>query len=144
VEATHVALWEAVRAGLILRSETAYIFLHDRIQEAAYALMAEGERAMEHLRIGRLLAARTRADELEEHIFEIVNQFDRGVALITRQDEREQVAELNLIAGKRAKAATAYASALQYFNRWSRPAGGERMGAALPAHLRPRAQPGRV
>ena len=115
VEATHVALWEAVRAGLILRSETAYIFLHDRIQEAAYALMAEGERAMEHLRIGRLLAARTRADELEEHIFEIVNQFDRGVALITRQDEREQVAELNLIAGKRAKAATAYASALQYF-----------------------------
>ena len=114
-EATHAALWEAVRAGLILRSDTAYTFLHDRIQEAAYALIAEGERAMAHLRIGRLLVARTRSDELDEHIFEIVNQFDRGAALITRQEEREQVAELNLIAGKRAKAATAYASALQYF-----------------------------
>src|SRR2546426_1082686 len=114
-EATHAALWEAVRVGLILRSETAYIFLHDRIQEAAYALIAEGERAMEHLRIGRLLAAGTRSEELEEHIFEIVNQFDRGAELITRGEEREQVAELNLMAGKRAKAATAYASALQYF-----------------------------
>jgi PAS domain S-box-containing protein len=114
-EATHAALWEAVRAGLILRSETAYIFLHDRIQEAAYALIAEGERAVEHLRIGRLLAAGTRSEELEEHIFEIVNQFDRGAELITRAEEREQVAELDLMAGKRAKAATAYASALQYF-----------------------------
>jgi len=114
-EATHAALWEAVRIGLILRSETAYIFLHDRIQEAAYALIAEGERAMEHLRIGRLLAAGTRSEELEEHIFEIVNQFDRGAELITRGEERERVAELNLMAGKRAKAATAYASALQYF-----------------------------
>ena len=36
--------------------------------------------------------------------------------LITRQDEREQLAELNLIAGKRAKASTAYASALNYLD----------------------------
>ena len=114
-EAMHAALWEAVRTGLILRSDSAYTFLHDRIQEAAYALIAEGERAMAHLRIGRLLAARTRSDEVEEHIFDIVNQFDRGAALISGKEEREQVARLNLIAGKRAKAATAYASALQYF-----------------------------
>jgi predicted ATPase len=47
-------------------------------------------------------------------IFEIVNQLNRGVALITARDEREQLAELNLSAGKRAKASTAYASALSY------------------------------
>ena len=40
---------------------------------------------------------------------------NRGAGLITSEDERFQVAELNLIAGKRAKASTAYASALQYF-----------------------------
>ena len=34
--------------------------------------------------------------------------------MITSRDEREQLAELNLIAGKRAKASTAYASALNY------------------------------
>ena len=114
-EAIHAALWEAVRAGLVIRSDSTYMFLHDRIQEAAYALIAEGERAMAHLRMGRLLAARTTSEELEESIFDIVDQFDRGAALITAEDERKQVAELNLLAGQRAKAATAYGAALQYF-----------------------------
>ena len=95
--------------------DNTYSFLHDRVQEAAYALIAEGERAMAHLRIGRLLAARTPAEELEDSIFEIVNQFDRSAALITSPEEREQVAKLNLRAGKRAKAGAAYAAALQYF-----------------------------
>jgi PAS domain S-box-containing protein len=114
-EATHAALWDAVRAGLVLRSESTYRFLHDRIREAAYALIREDARAMAHLRIGRVLAARTRAEDLEENIFDIVNQFGRGAELIDTQDEREQVAHLNLKAGKRAKAATAYDAALQYF-----------------------------
>jgi PAS domain S-box-containing protein len=113
-EAMHVALWDAVRAGSIIRSDRTYAFLHDRIQEAAYALIDEGERAEAHLRIGRLLAAKTPPEELEENIFEVVNQFDHGAALIVTQGEREQVAEFNLIAGKRAKMATAYTSALQY------------------------------
>jgi PAS domain S-box-containing protein len=111
----HAVLWEAVRSGLVLRSDSSYTFLHDRIQEAAYALVAEEERAVSHLRIGRLLAACTPAEQLEERIFDIVNQFDRGAALITTDEERERVAELSLLAGKRAKAATAYGSALRYF-----------------------------
>src|SRR5258705_734867 len=114
-EATNAALWEAVRAGLVLRSGGTYAFLHDRVQEAAYTLIAEDERAMEHLRIGRLLAARTPPEHLEENIFDIVNQFDRGAALISTERERGQVATFNLMAGKRAKAATAYAAALRYF-----------------------------
>ena len=52
---------------------------------------------------------------MEENIFEIVNQLDRGTVLIDSLEEREQVAELNLVAGKRAKASTAYASARTYF-----------------------------
>jgi predicted ATPase/signal transduction histidine kinase/GAF domain-containing protein len=113
-EAIHSALWEAVRTGFVRRLDGAYTFHHDRVQEAAHALIAEGERATAHLRIGRLLASRTASEELEENVFDIVNQFDRCTALITTQEEREQVAELYLIAGKRAKAATAYASALPY------------------------------
>jgi predicted ATPase len=114
-EAVHAALWDAARTGLVLHSERMYAFLHDRIQEAAYGLIAEGERAMAHLQIGRLLAARTVCGEFDEKIFDIVNQFDRGAALIATEEECHQVAELNLMAGKRAKIATAYASALQYF-----------------------------
>jgi PAS domain S-box-containing protein len=113
-QAMHAALWDAVHAGSVIRSDRTYAFLHDRIREAAYALIDEGERAEAHLRIGRLLAAKIPPGELEENIFEVVNQFDRGAALIAAQGEREQVAELNLMAGKRAKSATAYASALRY------------------------------
>jgi PAS domain S-box-containing protein len=114
-EAIHAALWETVRSGFVLRSDSAYSFLHDRIQEAAYALIPESERAMAHLRIGRLLAERTASEALEERIFDIVNQFDRSAALITADEERRRVAELNLLAGKRAKAGTACAAALRYF-----------------------------
>src|SRR5437016_1152617 len=113
-EQVHADLWEAVRLELIERLEGAYSFVHDRIQEAAYLLIPEPLRAAAHLRIGRLLVANTPRDEREEVIFEIVNQLNRGVALISSPDEREELAELNLIAGKRAKDATAYASALTY------------------------------
>jgi PAS domain S-box-containing protein len=107
-------LWEAVRAGLIFRSEDSYTFLHDRVQEAAYSLITDQLRAETHLRIGRHLAERTPPEKLEEGIFEIVNQLNRGSDLITSTAERERLAELNLVAGRRAKLSTAYASALKY------------------------------
>src|SRR6202521_5399877 len=110
----HGDLREAVRSGLVLHSERAYTFLHDRVQEAAYSVIPEGARGAAHLRIGRLLASRTAAAEIEEKIFEIVNQLNRGLNLITSPAERERVAELNFIAGRRAKISTAYASALAY------------------------------
>jgi PAS domain S-box-containing protein len=113
-EEVHSDLWEAVRLEFIVRLKGSYKFVHDRVQEAAYSLIPEELRAEVHLRIGRLLAAHTPPEKREEAIFEIVNQFNRGAALITSRDEREQLAELNLIAGKRAKASTAYASALKY------------------------------
>jgi predicted ATPase/signal transduction histidine kinase/CheY-like chemotaxis protein len=114
-EDIHAALWDAVRTGLILRQDGGYAFLHDRVQEAAYGLISAPERPAIHLRIGRLLAAQTPLENLEDNIFEIVNQLNRGAALITSREERERVAELNLIAGERAKTATAYVSALTYF-----------------------------
>ena len=107
-------LWDAVRLELVEHLEGSYKFIHDRVQEAAYSLIPERLRAEAHLRIGRLLAAHTPAEKREEAIFEIVNQLNRGAALITSRDEREQLAEFNLLAGQRAKASTAYASALTY------------------------------
>ena len=113
-EKMHGPLWEAVRTGLIFRSEDSYKFLHDRVQEAAYSLIPEESRAEAHLRIGTLLAVHLPPEKREETIFEIVNQLNRGSRLITSAKEREQAAELNLVAGRRAKVSTAYASALKY------------------------------
>jgi predicted ATPase len=110
----HAAQWEAVRLELVERLDGSYKFIHDRVQEAAYSLIPPELRAEAHLGIARLLAANIPAEAREEAIFEIVNHFSRGAALITAPDERDQVADLFLIAGKRAKASTAYASALKY------------------------------
>jgi serine/threonine protein kinase len=115
-EQVHAALWPAVRLELVERLEGSYKFMHDRVQEAAYSLIPQALRAGVHLRIGRLFAAQTPPEEREEAIFEIVSQLNRGAALITEQEERDQLAELDLIAGKRAKGSTAYASALAYIN----------------------------
>ncbi|MDB6043840.1 MAG: hypothetical protein JWM63_2391 [Gammaproteobacteria bacterium] len=113
-EQVHTALWPAVRQEFLERPAGSYRFTHDRIQEAAYSVIPEASRGEAHLRIGRLFAAHTPPEEREEAIFEIVNQLNRGAALITSQEEREQLAEFNLLAGKRAKASTAYASAQTY------------------------------
>src|SRR3984893_8737558 len=114
IEELHQHLWEAVRTGLVFRSDDSYRFLHDRVQEAAYSMIPQEQRSAAHLRIGMLLAAHTPAAKREEAIFEIVNQLNRGSHLLTSVEDRERVAELNLIAGQRAKASTAYASALKY------------------------------
>ena len=110
----HSALSEAAEAGLVSRGEDGYAFSHDRIREAAYALVPEADRPAVHLRIGRLLLAKLPATETSETIFDVVKQLNQGVALVDSMEERLQIAELNLVAGQRARAATAYTSALVY------------------------------
>ena len=78
----HADLCEAVRAELVDLQDGSYRFIHDRVQEAAYSLIPEESRAETHLGIGRLLAAHTPPEKREEAIFEIVNQLNRGIALI--------------------------------------------------------------
>jgi PAS domain S-box-containing protein len=115
-EEMHGQLWEAVRAGLIFRTEQSYTFVHDRVQEAAYSLIREDVRAETHVRIGRLLAAHTPPEQQEEKIFEIVSQLNRGSHLISSAEEGKRLAESNLIAGRRAKSSTAYTSAVSYLH----------------------------
>ncbi|MBS1953988.1 MAG: AAA family ATPase [Cyanobacteria bacterium SZAS-4] len=109
-------LTEAVRAGLILLQRGKYRFLHDRIQQAAYALIPEDKRAAEHLRIARLLVANLSDETVEKSLFEIVSQYNLGISLVVDNEEKAQLAKLNLRAGRKAKSNTAYTSALQYFS----------------------------
>jgi predicted ATPase len=124
----HGRLWEAVRAGIVFRSEVLYKFVHDRVQEAAYSLIPEQLHAEAHLRIGRLLAAHTPPEKRDEVIFEIVNQLNRGVALTTSQEERDQIAELDLVAGKRQGLYGLRLSA-QLSHCWCSTVGGRLLGA---------------
>lgn len=116
MERVQAVLWAAIRLELVAHHDGTCAFVHDRIHEAAYSLIAEQDRAAMHLRIGRLLANQVPGKHRDEAIFEIVGQLNRGATLIDAPGERKQLAELNLFAGRRAKAASAYGSALAYLS----------------------------
>jgi predicted ATPase/signal transduction histidine kinase/DNA-binding NarL/FixJ family response regulator/tRNA A-37 threonylcarbamoyl transferase component Bud32 len=89
-------------------------FLHDRVQQAAYALIDESSKQVTHLRIGRLLWQNTAVDTLSEKIFEVVDHLNWGIKIISDESERIEIAKLNLIAGQKAKVAMASAAATEY------------------------------
>jgi PAS domain S-box-containing protein len=91
-----------------------YVFAHDRIQEAGYALIPKSELPKRHLEIGSLILAATPEEDLEENIFDIVSHLNAGRALIDKGSEKTELAALNLIAGQKAKTASAYADAKDY------------------------------
>lgn len=91
-----------------------YKFLHDRVQQAAYTSLSDDEKQTVHLQIGRLLLENNKESEIAENIFDIVNHLNKGIELIIDLTERDNLAKLNLQAGKKAKASTAHQPALQY------------------------------
>ena len=112
--AAQARLWETVREGLMRRDGHSYRFVHDRIQQAAYSLVPEAQRAEIHLRVARLLIAHTPAEKIDEHIFDIVSQLALSSSLIANPDERLETAQLFLRAARKAKASTAYQIAVDY------------------------------
>src|SRR4028118_912926 len=123
-EAVFPDLVTAIQSGLILPTSELdtqlliqdYKFLHDRVQQAGYALIDKAQKTAVHLQIGRLLLQNTAPKSLSEEIFEIVDHLNLGVEIVTDRAERYKIVKLNLIAGKKAKAATAYVAAVDYLN----------------------------
>ncbi|WP_254564123.1 AAA family ATPase [Oscillatoria sp. HE19RPO] len=96
------------------RKSLQYKFGHDRIQQAAYSLIDEVQIPYLHRKIGDVILQNTPKHKQEEKIFDIVNQLNFGVELISEQAQKNELAELNLMAGKKAKLSTAYQPALNY------------------------------
>jgi predicted ATPase/signal transduction histidine kinase len=124
---TEAQLESAIDEGMIVLRRGAYRFLHDRVQQAAYSLIPQERRAEVHLSIGRLLLAdraagaqdqQAQEDQAETEgasLFDVANHLNLGAHLMTDAGERRALAALNLEAGRKAKASTAYASAVRYF-----------------------------
>ncbi|MBW4687241.1 MAG: AAA family ATPase [Komarekiella atlantica HA4396-MV6] len=100
-----------IESELIIQN---YKFRHDRVQQAAYELIDEGQKKAVHLQIGRLLLANISKTEREEKVFTLVDHLNQGRELIESLVEKKELAELNLHAGKKAKEATAYAASRDY------------------------------
>ncbi len=92
-------------------------FIHDRVREAAYSLINDSDKKVVHLRIGRYLFETLSRDKIDENIFEIANQYDFGIDQIRDEHELRNIAELNLLAGKKANEAAAFKQAYRYLNK---------------------------
>ncbi len=114
---TEEVLQPALREGLLIPLDGTYQFVHDRVQEAAYALVPETRRKSLHLRIGRLLLAQYSQGALAEHIFEIVAQFNHSIDLVTDIEEKATLRRLNTAAGRKARGSVAYESGQRYFKQ---------------------------
>jgi len=110
-------LYPALEEGLVVWVGDAYRFSHDRFQQAAYALIPAEKRETFHLEIGRRLYADTPEAALDEAVFRIAGQLNLAVDAINDPEERRLLAELNLRAGKKAKASAAFESAYAYLGR---------------------------
>ncbi|MEH1791849.1 AAA family ATPase [Nostoc sp.] len=91
-----------------------YKFLHDRVQQASYSLIPDEQKQATHLKIGQLLLHSSSEVELEEKLFDIALHLNQGIELITQPQEREDLAQLNLKAGQKARNSTAYTAARVY------------------------------
>jgi predicted ATPase len=120
-------LAEAVDAGLIQPAgdpapagedgtarRVTYAFLHDRVQQAAYALVPEAQRCPLHLEVGRLLLVGVDPRAADDRLFAIVAHLNIGSRLITDVEERMALVRLNLAAGRKAKTSAAYGAAVHY------------------------------
>ncbi|MEG4108286.1 protein kinase domain-containing protein [Microcoleus sp. S13_C5] len=129
------ALWKALQEGLIRpQSEVykfylnhedvdntntdnienvGYRFLHDRVQQAAYSLIADNQKQASHLRIARLLLEAS-SENRESDIFQIVNQFNQCLEIVDSSEEILTIAKLNRIAATKARETTAFAAAREY------------------------------
>jgi predicted ATPase/signal transduction histidine kinase/tRNA A-37 threonylcarbamoyl transferase component Bud32 len=92
-------------------------FGHDRIQQAAFALTPEPERAAVHLAVGRLLWSRLGEDPPVGPLLEVANHLDAAMTQVVDTDERARLLGLFLLAGRKATNANAYRQASTYLTR---------------------------
>lgn len=139
---TAATLWPALKEGFILAAtdvykfyqveqvdnrsidieETGYRFLHDRVQQAAYSLLSIEQQTEVHLSIGQHLLAQAEKENRQEaekssRLFEITHHLNLGSALLNTKQQRENLAELNLETGRKAKMAAAFSSAATFFRQ---------------------------
>ncbi|NJR22925.1 MAG: serine/threonine-protein kinase PknK [Richelia sp. CSU_2_1] len=143
---TAVMLWEALQAGLILPApptckispldsgsadqkltssesellipsfQTSYKFLHDRVQQTLYGQIPDDRKQEIHLALGQLLLENKDIEEIKENIFAVVKQLNCAIDLLETIAEKDELVELNLLAGQKAKSASAYEVAVTYLN----------------------------
>ncbi|WP_432666123.1 AAA family ATPase [Wukongibacter baidiensis] len=123
---TAEGLWNALQEGLILPLDTSYKyiqssrvnskfkFFHDKIYEAAYSQIKGEEKKHLHFKIGQTMKANVKEGDMEKRVFDIVTHLNISRELINDENDIRELAELNYMAGKKAKKSSAFILALEY------------------------------
>ncbi|MEN8244781.1 MAG: serine/threonine-protein kinase PknK, partial [Thermodesulfobacteriota bacterium] len=89
-------------------------FQHDRIQQAAYSLVAEDDRKPIHFAIGKIFLESIPQEKIEENVFDVLSHLNFAAEIIASPEERIQLAELNMKAGLKAISSAAFEPAYTY------------------------------
>ncbi|MFZ5353058.1 MAG: AAA family ATPase [Bacillota bacterium] len=131
---TNTDMVEVIKAGIIvpLGSDYKYMsdtlhnteidaefkFFHNKIQQAAYLMLDEEIKCRIHKKLGRLILENPTGKSENKidpsSIFEIVNHLNLGIKCEYNRSELNNIASLNLKAGKESKKTAAYQHALNY------------------------------
>lgn len=114
---TLIDISPAIQETLLIPMHSEYVFFHDRIREAAYSLLSGNEKKETHGLIGYFVLSGTGPETRNKKIFFIVDQLNLGAERIASPRKKLELAELNLMAGRKAKASTAFASAATYLSK---------------------------
>ncbi|TNE46295.1 MAG: GAF domain-containing protein [Deltaproteobacteria bacterium] len=122
-------LQHCVRLHLLSKEEDGrYRFVHDRVQEAAYELMSDDERAETHLLVGRYLLSQRETNTESERLYEIIGHLQQGFSEDIDTSERLAFVQLAYHAARQARRDGAFESSLGFLdwgvqrlgpNRWT-------------------------
>jgi len=110
---SQVISWESDR---YLFNPIKYEFLDSSWRQIVYSLISEPERNTIHFKIGKYLLQTSSEEQINQNIFAIASDLNFGQNLIIPPAEKVEIANLNLLAGQKAKAISAYATAIKYFH----------------------------
>ncbi len=91
-----------------------FYFSHDRIQQAANALMTEKEQKEVSLKIVRFVYYEKSQEYINEWICDIANHYNKAIDLIDDEKEKKELINVNLRAAQKSKQSLAYLPAIDY------------------------------
>ncbi|MBR33357.1 MAG: hypothetical protein CMN77_18815 [Spirochaetaceae bacterium] len=115
-------------------AKVAYGFSHDRVHEAVLNQIPSRKFEELNLQTARLIVRESDFQQIEEKIGTIVAHYNRGRNLVQDDEEKLQIARLNVQAGRRERKSSAYDEAIIHFGI-ARDTLHQR-SAAIPADLR--------
>lgn len=128
----HYQLHPAVTAQLVTLTQNSWTFTHDRVQEAAFALLDAVQRSHVHITTARLLAETSRQAAGNEVLFRAIHHVSAAIESIQPPRQREMFRELSMLAVQRAKRTGDFLSALRYLQTARALSGHNHSQEALP------------